>query len=389
MESTSRSNYVSVGLAIFSMLFGAGNLMYPIKVGLVSGDKNMWGLVGFLLTAVALPLLGIIAMILFDGDYKAFFSRLGRIPSFLLITACMIVIGPLIAMPRIVTLSHIMMEPFLPTMSPLVFAIIFLGTTFLFTYKESKIIDVLGKFISPALVISLLIIIIKGIATAGHAEHVTIPGLTLFKNSFLLGYETIDLLGAIFFSSIILTILKNNLGTVRDKDGLKRLASFGFIAGIIGVGILALIYVGLSLLGVYHAQGLEHVNSGILFREVSLNVMGVYGAFVIAIAVFFACLSTAIALAAVVGDFLQRYILKKRIKFVPALATVLLLCLPLSMHGLDAVLRLTGGSILYIGYPMLITLTFCNIAYKLFGFRPVKLPVLLVGIAACVKYFLF
>lgn len=388
MESSSRSGFFAVGLAIFSMLFGAGNLMFPIKVGLESGDKNFFGLLGFLMTAVLLPLIGIVVMILFDGDYKAFFYRLGKVPGFMLILASMIIIGPVIAIPRIVTVSHIMMSPFLPAMSSLVFALLFLGITFLFTYKESKIIDVLGKVISPLLLISLFIIIIKGLLTAGTPVPASDTPLRLLWSNLLLGYQTMDLLGAIFFSSIVISILKTNLGEMHDVAGLKRLASFGFKAGLIGTGFLGLIYVGLSWLGVYHAAGYGHVNEGILFREVSFNVMGSYGTFVIGAAVFFACLSTAIALAAVVGDFIQKQIFRNKISFVTALIMLLLLCIPLSVFGLDYVRQITSGPILYIGYPILITITIMNLLYKLCGVKVIKIPVLIVAILSTAMYIL-
>lgn len=386
MESTSQSRYLPVGLAIFSMLFGAGNLMYPIQVGLFSGDKNFYGLMGFLITAVLLPLIGIVVMILFDGDYKAFFYRLGKVPGFLMILASMLIIGPVIAIPRIVAVSHAMMGAFLPDMTPLVFAIIFLGITFLFTYKESKIIDVLGNFISPVLVASLLIIIVMGLFTVKQAIPATDTASNLFFNSMVIGYQTMDLLGAIFFSSIILTLLKRLLGQAHDIEGLKKLASFGFKAGLIGVGLLALVYVGLSYLSVYHGQGLQNLDPVLLFREISLRVMGQYGTIVVAIAVFFACLSTAIALAAVVGEFLQKAIFRKQISFVWSLVILLLLCLPLANYGSEIVLKIAAGPILYIGYPILITMTFCNIAYKLCGFKYIKVPTLLVGVLALACY---
>src|SRR3990167_10681621 len=120
MGETSRSHIISVGLAMFS-----------IAVGMVSGDLNFFGLSGFLLTAVFLPITGIVAMIVFDGDYKSFFYRLGDIPGFLIILACMLIIGPIIAIPRIVTLSHIIISPFIPEISSLIFTLIFLGVTFL------------------------------------------------------------------------------------------------------------------------------------------------------------------------------------------------------------------------------------------------------------------
>ncbi|OGB83912.1 hypothetical protein A3F66_02415 [candidate division TM6 bacterium RIFCSPHIGHO2_12_FULL_32_22] len=387
MGETSRSQIISVGLAIFSMLFGAGNLMFPIAVGMMSGDLNFFGLSGFLLTAVILPITGIVAMILFDGDYKSFFYRLGDLPGFLIILACMLIIGPIIAIPRIVTLSHIMISPFIPEISSLVFALIFLGVTFLLTFRENKIMDLLGKFISPVLLISLMIIIVKGFIYAGDPLKASDTALNLFIKNIQFGYGTMDLFGGIFFASIVLTILKENLGHVTDVKSLKKLAIIGFKAGLLGTFLLGLIYVGLSYLGVYYGFGLENANAGEIFRDVSIRILGSYGALVIAIAVLFACLSTSIALYAVVGEYLQKEVFRNKIKFVPSLIILSLLCLPLSMYGLDYVLALTAGPILYIGYPVLIAITFLNIAYKWFDFKPIKIPVLVVTIAMVLKYF--
>ena len=161
---------MTVGLAIFSMFFGAGNLILPIQTGLVSGDKFYYGITGYMLTAVLLPLIGLIAMILFNGDYKEFFGRLGKIPGFLAILFCMCVIGPCIAMSRIITLSYEMLYPFIGLLeysniqvpvSLSTFTVLFCFLTFLATYKENSIISLLGKWISPILLGSLGIIIIK------------------------------------------------------------------------------------------------------------------------------------------------------------------------------------------------------------------------------------
>ena len=112
-KATSKTVFTA-GLAIFSMLFGAGNLIYPLYVGMVSGDLNTWGMCGFLLTAALLPILGFIAMLLFNGDYNSFFNRLGPLVGQILIFLSMLIIGPLIAIPRITTLSHTMIAPFIP-----------------------------------------------------------------------------------------------------------------------------------------------------------------------------------------------------------------------------------------------------------------------------------
>jgi len=395
MKKFLQSHIVTTGLAIFSMFFGAGNLIYPLQVGVQSGSQAIWGLIGFLTTAACLPVLGLFAMILFDGDYKAFFNRLGSNAGSIIIFISMVIIGPLIAIPRIVTLSHTMTAPFIPweflkvinPHSSFVFSIIFLGITFLLTFRENNIVDVLGNVISPLLLGALAIIIGKGFWYAGTAIPSTESISAIFFRSFRIGYETLDLLGAIFFSSIVLTILRKTAG--KDIEYNQRnLALISLKAGVLGGGLLALVYIGMCFLGVYYGQGID-ANSGELFRIIAFKILGDSGALIIAIAVLMACLSTAIALAAVVAEYVQYEICKNTINYVPALIITLIACLPLSIAGLDKVRVLTGGPICYIGYPVIIALTFCNIAYKLFNFQPIKMPVFLTFVFALVSYLYF
>jgi len=393
MNNKAKSYVLPTGLAIFSMFFGAGNLMFPIAVGMNSGDKNIIGMIGFLLSAVFLPLTGLIGMILFDGNYERFFKRLGLTMGSIVIGICMAVIGPLLAIPRIVTLSHTMIAPFIPIaflqqinlFSSFVFALIFLGITFLATFRENKIVAILGNVISPALLISLSYIIIKGFLTADQVTQNLGSATTVFTTNFIRGYETLDLLGAIFFSSMILGTLKNMLGQELIQNP-RRLVLIGFQAGILGLSLLGLVYIGMSYLGVFHGVGLGAINEGELFREISFRVVGAQGAFVIGVAVLMACLSTSIALSAVVGEYIQQTIFRNKIGFVPALILALLACVPLSTFGLDYVLQLTGGPLVYIGTPVIFTITLANIAYKLFGFKPIKIPVLLAFVAALISY---
>ncbi len=394
MKKFLQSHIVTTGLAIFSMFFGAGNLMYPLKIGMESGNQVIWGLLGFLTTAACLPVFGLFAMILFNGDYKSFFNRLGSSAGSIMICISMLIIGPLIAIPRIVTLSHTMIAPFIPIpflhditlASSFVFCLIFLGITFLLTFRENNIVDVLGNIISPLLLGALAIII-----GAGYYWNTTVaisnstPISDIIFNSLTIGYETLDLLGAIFFSSIILTILRKTAGKEAANDQ-RGLAVMSLKAGMLGVGLLAIVYVGMSFLGVYYGQGIININSGELFSIVSFRVLGDKGALIIATAVLMACLSTAIALAAVIAEYIQYELCKNTIGYIPALIIALVSCVPLSTAGLKSVLTLTSGPICYIGYPVLIALTFCNIAYKLFNFKPVKAPVFVTFVATLICY---
>lgn len=392
MKNKPHSHIITVGLAVFSMFFGTGNLIYPLMVGLESGCYTGIGMAGFLLTSTCLPLMGLIAMILFDGNYETFFGRLGSAVGKLVVFICILIIGPCLAIPRIVTLSHIMIAPFIPwsflqhinPQSSFVFALIFLGITFLMTYRENRIVALLGNFISPLLLITLGTIIAKGIITAQEPLTCTTSPLHAFMSSFVRGYETLDLLGGIFFSSIVIHILKNTVGGMVGYNK-NKLAIIGLKAGALGVSLLAFVYIGMGMLTMYHGHGLQP--SGTLFRVLAFKVLGIHGTIIIATAVLFACLSTSIALSAVVGEYFQIIIFNKKVEYILSLIIVLLASIPLSTFGLDYVLALTAGPITYIGYPVLIALTFCNLGHKLFNFHWIKLPVAATFVIATISYF--
>jgi len=386
MKKFSRAQIITTGLAIFSMFFGAGNLMYPVSVGISSGPYILWGLLGFLMTAVVLPFTGLITMILFNGDYKSFFYRMGSTVGSLIILACMLIIGPVIAIPRIVTVSYTFIEPFLYGMPSLVFALIFIGLTFLMTYKESRIVSLLGDFISPALLISLGIIIIKGLVSADVSVATQLDKLHAFTHNLKIGYETLDLLGGIFFSSIILTMLKSS--NTQENYSLKDLALIGLKSGLLGTSLLALVYIGMGILSMFHGHTVTEfgANPALQLRMISDLLLGQIGAAVLSIAVLMACFSTSIALVATVGDYMQKTVCNNKISFAWGAALISIASLPLSIAGLEVILGLAGGPILYVGYPVLIAITLCNLAHKLCNFNYIKIPVLLTFVVTCISY---
>jgi LIVCS family branched-chain amino acid:cation transporter len=255
------------------------------------------------------------------------------------------------------------------------------------TFRENKIMNILGYVISPLLLISLSTIIIKAIMTAHLPMHTTSTPWSAFVQSSIVGYETLDLLGGIFFSSMVLQILKNTLGgtVLFDK---KAIAIISIKAGIIGTALLGLVYVGMSIVGLFHGHGLNGINAGQLFSAISFKILGAHGAALIAVAVLMACLSTSIALSAICAEYIQKTLFHLRISYKTALIMLLIACLPLSTFGLGHVLALTGGPIIYIGYPIIIAITFCNIAYKVVGFTPIKIPVLIAFLIALTSYFI-
>lgn len=364
---------LQVSLVIFAMLFGAGNLMFPLQVGMMSGDHTAWGLAGFILSGVLLPLLGLLTIIGFDGDYNKFFKRLGDIPGSLLLFLCMMALGPLIVMPRIVTLSYEMLQPFLPAMPVGLFALGFLSLVFLATYRPRKLLALIGNILSPLKITSLLIIIVSGLFSGLPAAVSQFSGWDLFKVGAEYGYGTLDLLGTIFFGSIVVKLLQ------ADRQEPMSINQRIAVAGMAGIGaatLLSLVYIGMGYLGAFHGQGLSHLNEGQLFSAVSFRVLGTYGAALIGFTVFLACFTTTVALAAVVTDYVSNDLLKKRAPYAQVLLGILAATLIPASFGLGPILKFSMPVIKMI-YPLVIVLAVCNALYKLFGFKYVKVPVLI------------
>lgn len=368
----------TTSLTIFAMLFGAGNLMFPLRLGMESGSQTVISLAGFLITGVLLPLIGLLAIIGFKGHYETFFARVGRIPGFLLTLFCMMVIGPFIAMPRIVTLSYEMLQPFLPPMPVIVFSGIFLSLVFAAAYRPVKLLDIIGKILSPLKVFSLLIIVllgvIKGVDITPSHESVS----TLFFKGMNFGYYTLDLLSALFFGSIIVSLLTKYTHT-DEKTSIKNAVTVAGVSSVCAALLLAGVYAGMSLLGAYHGHGLEALNEGQIFSAISFKVLGSWGAALIGFTVFLACFTTTVSLSAVVTDYVRRDIVRNRIEYQIVLAAILALTAFFSYFGLTEILRYSVPVIL-ASYPIFIVITLCNLAHTLFGFKYIKVPTAIIAI---------
>ncbi|MCX5924349.1 MAG: branched-chain amino acid transport system II carrier protein [Candidatus Dependentiae bacterium] len=370
---------ITIGLAIFTMLFGAGNIMYPVNAGVMAGSKNYIGIFGFLLTGVLLPIIGLVAMILFDGDYKKFFNRIGRVPGFLAILFCMLIIGPFLVMPRCVTVPYAMLAPFLPAVGLPIFSFLFCLAVFILTYKESQILTVLGKYISPIKIGSLCFIVIAGLMGAQATIPQTLPTSTVLLDQVLLGFQTLDLLGALFFAYVIVRLLK--LNDTQHTLSSKQLALMCLKGGVIAGVFMTTFYVGLSFLGAYYAHLVDSsMNGAEMFRIIALHVVGQHGVIILITAVMMACLSTMAALAAVFAEYLRNEIFNKKLSYLSSLTIGLIITMIISNFGLTNILKWAITPINF-GYPIIVTITLCNIAYSLFDFKWIKLPVFITTLA--------
>ena len=159
-----RKDSIIVGFALFSMFFGAGNLIFPPSLGHTLGDKYLLGIIGFVLTGVGLPLLAILACSKGNGTFESITNKISPKFTLILTTVLFFAIGPLLAIPRTAaTTFEISILPFFPNWSPVIMMAIYFLINLFFVLRRSSIIDTIGKFLTPALIIILIIIIVKGV----------------------------------------------------------------------------------------------------------------------------------------------------------------------------------------------------------------------------------
>ena len=385
MEIAKKSNTLSTGLAMFSMFFGAGNVVFPLALGQESQNQTIFAVLGLLITAVGVPFMGLIAMTLFDGNYKHFFDRIGKVPGFMVSFFIMGLIGPLGALPRCIALSFSTLQLYFPEMSASMFSIVACLIIFVFTYKKSSIIDILGYVLTPILLISLGFIIIKGLLVSPSMPTSDLLQSDTFLRGLKDGYQTMDLIGAFFFSSVILSCLKTDKNLPNQKNH-KGIIKMTLKASVIGAFLLSLVYIGFSFVAAFHSESLANINQDQLIGMIAIHVLGSYAGVAACVAVALACLTTAIALAAVFAEFVHNDISAKKIGYIPALVGTLIVTYFISTLNFMGIAKILFP-ILQICYPALIALSLLNIAFKLYHFKPVKIPVLIIFAASLIGYF--
>ena len=234
---------ILTGFALFAMLFGAGNLIFPPAVGFETGQNWLTAATGFILTGAGFPLMAIIAAAVAGKDLDSFAARVSAKFSKVFNIALILAIGPLLALPRTGATAFEMIVP-QSTENYSVYKFIFLGVffliTILFSLKSSKVIDRVGAILTPILLIVLAIIIFKGIfSPIGVPSDLHKP--ETFKYGFLTGYQTMDTLAAIVFSEIILKSIRKDKALTKRKE-----LSFLLQTSVIAIGGLARVYGGLA-----------------------------------------------------------------------------------------------------------------------------------------------
>ncbi|WP_294439144.1 branched-chain amino acid transport system II carrier protein [uncultured Slackia sp.] len=282
-----------VGMTLFSMFFGAGNLILPPLLGAQAGEAAVPAMIGFLVTAIGFPVLGIVAVAL-AGDLPKLAGRVNARFALVFTVLVYLSIGPCLAIPRTSSTSFEMLAPLLPESVPLnvasiAFSVAFFAIAYTLAMRPGKLTQVLGRICAPALIILIVIIVASSIvAPLGEPTPVRAPyDNAAAVQGFLNGYQTMDLLAALNFG-IVIALNIRSFGVEKPGDVAFEISRAGVVAGV----LMLLIYCGLGFVGVATATYMPEAQNGAqLLTAAATGHFGLVGTVIIAAIFFIACLN--------------------------------------------------------------------------------------------------
>ena len=304
-QSLSSRQSIAVGITLFSMFFGAGNLILPPMLALQAGTSTVPAMIGFLVAGIGLPVLGIVAVALV-GTARELADRVHPLFSSIFVAAIYLAIGPCLAIPRTSSTAFEMLIPLFPQGAPigtirLVFSIVFFAVAYALAMHPGALTKLLGRITGPALIILLVMVVGSSIVSpAGVAQAPQAPYDSAAPiQGFLTGYQTMDLLASLTFGLVIAENIKG-LG-VSDSHGLMReISRAGIVAGI----LMALVYCGLAQVGASFGSVMPSATNGAALLTASATLhFGIAGTVIIAAIYLLACLNVCIGLISCCGTY--------------------------------------------------------------------------------------
>lgn len=377
-----RANFFTTGLAMFAMFFGSGNLVFPVAIGQMAGAQNAWAISGLFITAVFMPFFTLALMLLFNGDYDRFFQKVGVIPGKLVAFCALALIGPFGVLPRCIALSYSTFSIYLPSVGIFEFSLAASIIVFLCSVKKNDVVGLIGNFLTPILIVSLIVIIARGLSFPHIPLDSTADAsnLQMAMRGFVAGYETFDIFAALFFAAAIIPAFNDVLGKGAHT---KALMSLAIRSSLVGMFLLFAVYAGLSFVASNLRGGLVGVSGDKLLGMISTITMGSTAGLFANLVVSLACLTTAISLAVVSAEFFKREVFFNRISYANSLLIVMLITLGFSTLGFSGIMRLVLP-VLMVMCPAVITLIIVNALNYFYGFKYIKTPVYAVFIASLI-----
>ncbi|WML42930.1 branched-chain amino acid transport system II carrier protein [Neobacillus sp. PS3-40] len=356
-----------VGLMLFSMFFGAGNLIFPPFLGMGAGTSFWPAIIGFILTGVGLPLLVLTAIALVKDGVNTLGSRVHPWFGTIFTIVVYLSIGPFFGVPRNANVAFEMgLKPFLGNVSlgqPVllfIFSAAFFLLVYLLSLNPSKVVDYMGRWITPALLLSIVVLCVTGFVKLNQplkAPTTNYQTASLFKG-FIDGYSTMDALAALAFGIVILTTLKQ-----KGITGKKQLTAYTVKAGLIAGTALALVYVAIGFIGAKMAAYGTFENGTELLSKASTILLGNSGKILLGVIFTLACFTTCVGLTIACGQYFTKIIPKANYRFFVTAVTVTSFLI--ANLGLNQII-FVSVPFLVMSYPLTIVLVTLSFFHRFF-----------------------
>lgn len=362
---------VFIGLMLFSMFFGAGNLIFPPFLGMEAGTSFWLAISGFIVTGVGLPFVVLAAMSLVKGGAQALGSRVHPLFGSVFTVIVYLSIGPFLAIPRNANVAYEMgLKPFVGGSSLnnsvllLLFSFVFFGLVYMVSLNPSKLVDYMGRWITPTLLLAIVVLCVTAFIHLGEPLHAPAENYQTgaFFKGFIEGYSTMDALAALAFGVVILNIFRQR--GVKDNHQLMQYTlKAGFVAGL----ALTFVYVAVGLVGAKMASQGTFENGTAILSATASSFLGYGGKLLLGAIFSLACFTTCVGLTTACGQFFAQISSKFSYKFFVTAVTIV--SFALANLGLNEIITVSVP-FLVMAYPLtivLITLSFFTKAPKIYG----------------------
>ncbi|MCE7793333.1 branched-chain amino acid transport system II carrier protein [Salipaludibacillus sp. CUR1] len=357
-----------IGLMMFALFLGAGNLIFPPALGQEAGTSVWPAITGFLITGVGLPVLAIIAVAKSGGDLQQISKRVGSVFGLLFPLAVYLAIGPLFGIPRTGSVGYeIGVLPYLAeggVLSLFLFTLVFFSLSYWLSLNPSKLVSRIGKILTPILVVVLSVLTFSGVfsppgeALSPTGTYESFPFFTGFQE----GYFTMDAIAALVFGIIVITRMKE-----RGLTDRKALTQKAFQVGLIAGTGLIFVYLSLAYLGSTSVSLLGYQeNGGVILTGLSQFLLGGTGLILLSTVITIACLTTSVGLISAFGEYVQKTF--KAVPYWAATAAVTVFSFVMANMGLTQLIQFSLPMLVMI-YPVAIVLIILTLFDELFKGR--------------------
>ena len=341
---------IIIGFALFAIFFGAGNLIFPPYLGVTAGEN--WGIATFAFL-ISDPLLSIIAVMVvaaLGGSALNIGRRVHPLFASALAAICVLLIGPIFAVPRTGASTHeIFVQSYFPSAPQWITSLVFFGIVLWITYKENSVMDAIGKYLTPILLLILFLIFV-GAVLQPNASFAATDRTGLFAQGFKEGYQTMDVLGAPLLAGVVMKDITRR-GYLNKKDQFRMMFGVGIVAFI----LLALVYSTLAYSGASMSTVIDSTaQRAAMLTTIVKNLLGSWGQLAMGLAVCFACLTTAIGLTTTCGQYFEE-VSKGKISYKKTILVTVAVEFIISLVGVDSLINLAVPVLTFI-FPIMIAL---------------------------------